>query len=356
MNQNLIVKMFDGSKVFFMEDGWFNFSKSAKIFGKKATHWLIMDETLEYAVALAKSLNLFNSSLERQLSMIQTCDNQIIRRTKTLQFLQELGLVKTKAGAPSTGGGTWLHPKLAIPSSRWLAVEFAIWCDDQIEQIIHQQQQTSQQKHIQQILDLLYQPVNLMSFEQISLSDRLAQRRFTWQEFQEFFGMKRNTWFLRVIVGIINRQVLGISAGQFRRQILGPNQFRMIDGIWTRQEVDTNNLPNNLTKDFLPKPHQECIQSIMQDLLDYFIVRPGWSKDQVRVKTQEFIHTRKGNMEILIGRNLHELLQECIFQIAEYSRIHEISPYDVINQNLIQLNYNQLALEREIRQQQLRRI
>ena len=30
------------------------------------------------------------------------------------------------------------------------------------------------------------EPVNLMSFEQVSLSERLAQRRFVWNEFQEY--------------------------------------------------------------------------------------------------------------------------------------------------------------------------
>ena len=42
--------------------------------------------------------------------------------------------MKTKRGTKSPG--TWFNPKLAVPFARWLDVDFAIWCDDQIESII----------------------------------------------------------------------------------------------------------------------------------------------------------------------------------------------------------------------------
>ncbi len=206
---------------------------------------------------------------------------------------------------------------------------------------------------LEQKWKLEHAPVNLLSFEQLSYSERLAQRSFTWNGFQELFRMKNNTYFLRVIVGIINRQVLGMSAGRFRVQVLGPKQFRIVNGQTVRFDVVTNNVPRNLTKDFLPKPHQECIQRIMQDLFEYFSVRPGWTRDDVKLKVKEFIFTRKRIIEMKIGRNLHELIQECIFGIAEYSRINEVSPYDIIQNNLIQLNYDQIALEHDIRQQRL---
>lgn len=54
-----------------------------------------------------------------------------------LRLAKETGLVKTKAGAPETGGGTWLHPKVAVAFSRWLNVDFAVWCDLQIDALLH---------------------------------------------------------------------------------------------------------------------------------------------------------------------------------------------------------------------------
>jgi hypothetical protein len=37
---------------------------------------------------------------------------------------------------------TWMHPKLAVAFARWLDVRFAIWCDTQIETIIHGEPET----------------------------------------------------------------------------------------------------------------------------------------------------------------------------------------------------------------------
>lgn len=315
-NQNLVVKVFEGSNVFFMEDGYINATKTAKSFGKDVRDWLYSVETTKYINELAN------------------CGD----------FPQ---LVIKQRGK---FGGTWIHPKLVIVFSRWLSTKFAIWCDHQIDEILANKQKSPLELLLEEKWKLEHAPVNLLSFEQISYSERLAQRSFTWNQFQEFFGMKRNTWFLRTLIGKINRQILGMSGGRFRTLVLGPRRTRIINGETVRLDIETNNIPQNLTKDFLPKPHQECIQKIMQDLYEYFLVRPNWTPNRVRQKAREFITTRKGNMEILIGRNLHELLLEGIQQINDYSRLHEISPYEVISQNLVQLNYNQLALERELRQ------
>jgi hypothetical protein len=34
------------------------------------------------------------------------------------------------------GGGTWMHPKLAVRFAQWLDVDFAVWCDEQIDHIL----------------------------------------------------------------------------------------------------------------------------------------------------------------------------------------------------------------------------
>lgn len=316
-NQNLVIANFENSKVQFNTDGYLNATKTAKNFNKDVRDWLYSVETTNY------------------INELVNCGN----------FPQ---LTFTKRGRD---GGTWIHPKLVITFSRWLSVKFAIWCDEQIENIIKQQNKTPIELLMEAKFKLEHGPVNLMSFEQIPYSKRLAQRRFTWREFQEFFGMKTDNYFLRVIVGIINRQVLGMSAGNFRRQVLGPQRVRMINGERVRLDVVTNNLPVNLTKDFLPKPHQECIQRVMQDLFEYYMARPNWNRADVRIKVKEFILTRKSSIERIIGRPLHILVLECIQQVSTYSETHNVSPYDVIQHNLVQLNYDQLALERDIRQQ-----
>jgi hypothetical protein len=39
-------------------------------------------------------------------------------------------------GGRNHADGTWLHPKLAVPFSRWLDDDFAVWCDLQIDSLI----------------------------------------------------------------------------------------------------------------------------------------------------------------------------------------------------------------------------
>lgn len=98
-----IVKVsFEGELMQFNSDGWFNATAAAKKFGKRLDHWFSNAETKTYI----EKLTTRNSG----------------------------ELVKTKEGR---NGGTWLHPKLAVVFARWLSVDFAIWCDEQIDGIIY---------------------------------------------------------------------------------------------------------------------------------------------------------------------------------------------------------------------------
>jgi hypothetical protein len=98
----LIKADFHSSIITFNDDGWFNATEVANHFGKRVDHWLANKETQDYISAL----NTRNYG----------------------------DLMQTKKGK---NGGTWLHPKLAIMFARWVSIDFAIWCDEQIENIIH---------------------------------------------------------------------------------------------------------------------------------------------------------------------------------------------------------------------------
>ena len=101
-----ITKQFDSTPITFNDDGWFNATTAADKFGKRMDHYFANAETTAYIVALcADDLNPRDSGY----------------------------FVKTKRGA---GGGTWLHPELAVHFARWLDVRFAVWCDRQIRDII----------------------------------------------------------------------------------------------------------------------------------------------------------------------------------------------------------------------------
>ena len=103
MAKNAIIpRTYENHTICYTSDGWFNATEAAAKFGKAPYEWQRLPETVAYI-----------SGLERKYGKIP--------------------YLKTKRGS---GGGTWLHPKLAVMFARWLDIDFAIWCDEQIDEII----------------------------------------------------------------------------------------------------------------------------------------------------------------------------------------------------------------------------
>lgn len=98
---------YNGQAVGFNADGWINATEAADRFGKRPGDWLCLPSTIEYLEALNRN---------------------------TVTGLSGNAWSKTKRGGKHQG--TWLHPKLAIPFARWLSADFAVWCDEQIDQLI----------------------------------------------------------------------------------------------------------------------------------------------------------------------------------------------------------------------------
>ncbi|QIL71635.1 KilA-N domain-containing protein [Diaphorobacter sp. HDW4B] len=135
MSNSVIVLEYDGMPVRFTEDGWFNATHVAAKFDKEPFDWLRQAETVKYIVALCKAMG--NSGFVPEFNKI----NELAAQGKDVRRMladlgKRTGLVRTKAGAPENGGGTWMHPKLGVPYARWLDVYFAVWCDMQIENIL----------------------------------------------------------------------------------------------------------------------------------------------------------------------------------------------------------------------------
>ncbi|SMF96560.1 KilA-N domain-containing protein [Methylomagnum ishizawai] len=105
MARSLVEAEYQGVPVGFTEDGWFNATKEAERFGKSPHEWLRLPATREYLEAI-----------ERRYGKIP--------------------YVRTSKARLDRGGGTWLHPRLAVRFAQWLNVDFAVWCDEQIDAIL----------------------------------------------------------------------------------------------------------------------------------------------------------------------------------------------------------------------------
>jgi hypothetical protein len=108
MATQLITAHYGTMSVLFQSDAFINATEIAKQFNKVPKDFLRTDSTKDYIKAIG------------QICLID--ENQI---------------VISKVGSSENGGGTWLHPKLAIFFARWLDARFAVWCDLQIEKILH---------------------------------------------------------------------------------------------------------------------------------------------------------------------------------------------------------------------------
>lgn len=100
--KNLIALNYNDFEIRLNEDGWFNATVAASHFGKNPNDWLRLPATQEYLEAFERKYG-------------------------------KISYLKTKRG---NNGGTWLHPKLAVRFAQWLDIDFALWCDDQIDRLI----------------------------------------------------------------------------------------------------------------------------------------------------------------------------------------------------------------------------
>ncbi len=138
MTTQLITAFYsDALTVSFTTAAWFDATQVAKFFNKQPKEWLRLTSTIEY----------IDQFIEFQIGENPTFDkNQ---------------LVIIKKGSSENGGGTWFHPKLAVPFARWLDARFAVWCDLQIEKILHS---SSTSAGFAEFLKPITEPITLEDF------------------------------------------------------------------------------------------------------------------------------------------------------------------------------------------------
>lgn len=146
-SMHLISLAYEGHPVTIRDDGWFNATQAAQRYDKEPVSWLRQTDTAEYLGALCKRAG--NSGFLTEFNKIKELDGSSAKARKLLlDLVKSTPYVRTKAGSPENGGGTWLHPKLAVPFARWLEVDFSLWCDEQIDRIIRGKQDWSRLRHM----------------------------------------------------------------------------------------------------------------------------------------------------------------------------------------------------------------
>jgi hypothetical protein len=97
-----------------LTDGFINGTAMCAAHNKDISDWLRTDDTFETVAVLADELGIVPISAEKPNS------------DKTRVSACYPTLVVVKRGAPKAGGGTWLHPQLAIQLAQWCNKRFAL--------------------------------------------------------------------------------------------------------------------------------------------------------------------------------------------------------------------------------------
>ena len=114
---NTLTLNYNGLPLHANREAWFNATEIAAMFGKRPIDWLRLPETERYIAALCK----------------REAEKQQIAEVRKSHFIKT-----RKGGNDLTQQGTWLHPKLAVAFARWCDIDFALWCDEQIETLIRE--------------------------------------------------------------------------------------------------------------------------------------------------------------------------------------------------------------------------
>ncbi|NEP61198.1 MAG: KilA-N domain-containing protein [Symploca sp. SIO2G7] len=138
-----------------MPDGFINGTAMCTAYGKKINSWFRTRDTLELFEVLAIDL-----STPINYSDLSNLDVSRLSGTKYSKIFPDL--VFSRGGSPENGGGTWLHPDLAIQLAQWCNKLFAI--------------QVS--RWVREWMTSAYNPVSFEAdMERVAIRDELKENR-----------------------------------------------------------------------------------------------------------------------------------------------------------------------------------
>lgn len=156
----IISLSFDNTPVSFNSNGYLNATSIAAKFNKRAADYLRSQSTKDYIAAITRKC-----------------------------VMKENQLVTVKKGGNVQESGTWLHNKLAIDFARWLNPDFAVWCDEQLEAILHPQPQLAATELASDVQRLHLS--DLVKYEALKRGGARNDYSSTWNEVKHIAGFSK---------------------------------------------------------------------------------------------------------------------------------------------------------------------
>ncbi|MGM1427922.1 phage antirepressor KilAC domain-containing protein [Sphingobacterium lactis] len=127
MDQLTKLFSYNGNEVTFRNEqgvAYVNANNMAKPFkGKEPKHWFENKETHDFIHALAKSRGIEPK-----------CQIPTSLNTNELAKTYPSLLIVVKGGQQQQG--TWMHEDIALEYAQWLSVDFKLWCNDRIKELL----------------------------------------------------------------------------------------------------------------------------------------------------------------------------------------------------------------------------
>lgn len=150
----------------------------------------------------------------------------------------ESQFVITKMGSSENGGGTWLHETIALDFAQWLSVDFKLWCNDRIKELLSVGMTATPQA----IEDMLSNPdmIIQMATQLKELRNKTQRQEAQLQTAQQYFQIVKPKAEYYDDVLTSNSQIttnsiameLGVSAIRLNQMLSGRKIIYKQGGKW----------------------------------------------------------------------------------------------------------------------------
>lgn len=124
----------------------------------------------------------FDREVKNYLRLPST--NELLTAYVRKNHVSENQLVTIKQGSSQNGGGTWLHEDIALDFAQWLSIDFKLWCNDRLKELL-KHGMTAMPETIEQLIanpDTLIQLATQLKTERaekerLAMQNRLANEQ-----------------------------------------------------------------------------------------------------------------------------------------------------------------------------------
>ena len=187
-------------------DGFINGTAMCVAHSKDIAQWFRTKETFELFEALA-------SNLELEINPVDLQDSDVSKLSASKYSEIFVSLIFSKRGSPESGGGTWLHPDLAIQLAQWCSPAFAIQVSRWIQDwIVNSQNPIASQAD----LDRIKYRSNLKDEARLRMTDQVKLHLEAIKKYddKQYAGI----YFARVH-DALNKTITGETAKEMRKRL-----------------------------------------------------------------------------------------------------------------------------------------